>query len=95
MVTQLTLLLFLAHQRFASVQMKSPTMFWQKRISQGRCHGTFSIKEDHSSPILPLGCHCQGPRNSSNIFSLKIFKITLHSNFCLLTQGRLELDGYT
>ena len=90
MVTQLTLLLFLAHQRFASVQMKSPTMFWQKRISQGRCHGTSSIKADHSSPILPPGC--QGPRNSSNIVSLKI---TLHSNFCLLTQGRLELDGYT
>ena len=93
MVLELTLLLFLAHQRFASVQMKSPTMFWQKPISQGRCHGTSSIKADHSSPILPPGC--QGPRNSSNIVSLKIFKITLHSNFCLLTQGRLELDGYT
>ena len=52
MVTQLTLLLFLAHQRFASVQMKSPTMFWQKPISQGRCHGTFPIKADHSSPIF-------------------------------------------
>ena len=93
MVLELTLLLFLAHQRFASVQMKSPTMFWQKRISQGRCPGTSSITADHSSPILPPGC--QGPRNSSNIVSLKIFKITLHSNFCLLTQGRLELDGYT
>ena len=70
MVLELTLLLFLAHQRFASVQMKSPTMFWQKRISQGRCHGTSSITADHSSPILPPGC--QGPRNSLNIFSLKI-----------------------